>query len=116
MPNQVETEYRLTTKHAEHDLEYWRDIRALCKSGKELLRKREVFDRVSPGMPRAGGDLAGAERRAFYVNHLATVIDTIVAGLACDEIVMVSRETKEGEPTEAGGVLGRVHEVLLALG
>lgn len=83
--------YKLLQKrHDECDVEYWREIRALYEGGKALLRNPEVFEKLFPR--HAGEPLKIYEerkRRAYYVNHLATVIDQLVAGLACDELKMI---------------------------
>jgi hypothetical protein len=79
--------YRLKATHPEYDLEYWQELRALYEGGKALLRNPKVLDRL---FPRHGGETEKVyqerKRRAFYVSHLSTVIDHVVAGLSADPI------------------------------
>jgi len=89
----VEIEYRLLKKrHVDCDIEYWNEIRALYEGGKALLRNPEIFNKIFPRHADEPDKIwQERKRRAFYVNHLSTVIDLIVAGLACDEVVMIRR-------------------------
>ena len=65
--------------------EYLEDIRALYAGGKFLLRNPEVFGRLFPRMAgETDPSYEERKRRAFYVNHLATVVDFIVSGLSQD--------------------------------
>lgn len=90
-PAGPQIKYKLLKKrHPEYDLQYWKELRALYEGGKALLRNPEVLDAI---FPRHGNESEEAwgqrKKRAFYVNHLGTVIDKIVAELSCDEIKMI---------------------------
>lgn len=88
---------RLKETHPEYDVAYWCELRALYEGGRKLLRNPEVFDRL---FPRHAGetDTSYQERkkRAFYVNHLGTVIDFVVAGLAQDPARLLPPGAKPG--------------------
>lgn len=78
---------RLKATSKEYDLAYWQDLRALYEGGKTLLRNPEVFKRLFPVHANETPEVYAERcRRAFYVNHLATIIDFIVAGLSGDPI------------------------------
>lgn len=98
----VEIEYRaLQKRHAECDLEYWRELRALYEGGKALLRNPEILDKIFPRhADEPQGIYEERKRRAFYVPQLSTVIDKIIAELACDEIKMAPPGQVKGEPVE----------------
>lgn len=84
---------RLTEKHGEYDRDYWAELRALYEGGKRLLGDAAIIKRL---FPKHDGETEAsfAERlkRAFYVNHLGTLVDFIVAGLAQDPLVLQAAE------------------------
>lgn len=80
---------RLRQTHPDLDLGYLAEIRALYRGGRALLHNREVLRRVFP-QHIGEEDQVYEERckRAFYVGHMSTIVDHIVAGLATDPIKM----------------------------
>ncbi len=92
---------RLKQVSPELDLEYWQELRALYRGGKYLLRNPHVFPKL---FPQHHGETSAAYlercRRAYYVNHLATVIDFIVAGLAQDPARLQAPGAEDGKETK----------------
>jgi hypothetical protein len=72
-----------------YDLDHWSELRALYLGGKYLLKHPEVFARVFPSHGHENPKVyAERKQRAFYVNHVSTVIDHLVAGLSADPIAI----------------------------
>lgn len=73
---------------------YWAELRALYEGGKRLLRDPELFERLFPKHEGERSDnYTERKKRAFYVNHLATAVDYLVAGLASDRLEMKPPES-----------------------
>lgn len=92
---------RLKQTHPEYDGGYWREIRALYEGGKRLLRDPTLIEQLFPRQPGETAESYGARKAViFYVSHLGTIIDFIVAGLATDPARLVppaDESAKEGE-------------------
>ena len=101
-------QYRqLTERHPQYDLEYWTELRALYEGGKRLLRDPGLFQRLfHKHEGESESSYQERTRRAFYVNHLAAVIDFTVAGLAQDKPVPVPPSATDGEPVELDDFYG----------
>lgn len=94
----------LKRTHPEYDAAYWMQLRALYEGGKALLAAPAVFDTLFP-RHEYETDKAYAERkrRAYYVNHLGTIIDFIVAGLGQDPGRIAPEDAKAGAEVELEG-------------
>jgi hypothetical protein len=105
VPDAVEIKplkYRdLKRTHPEYDHAYWQELRALYEGGKALLKNPEVFLRLFP-RHEYETDKAFQERcrRAYYVNHLGTIIDFMVAGLGQDPARIAPPDAEAGAEVE----------------
>lgn len=91
----------LTKKHPEYDLDYWTELRALYLGGKYLLRNPGLLSTLFPKhTDETESSYTERKKRAFYISHLAAVIDVIVAGLAGDPIRIKPPGSEDDENTE----------------
>lgn len=92
---------RLKKHHPDYDPKYLRNVLALHRGGRALLKNKEVMEEL---FPKFLGETAASyeerKRRAFYVNHFASVINFIIAGLAQDPLRLEPDEKKEDEQAE----------------
>lgn len=93
---------RLTEKHGEYDRDYWAELRALYEGGKKLLANSAIIARL---FPKHDGETESSyverKKRAFYMNHLGTLVDYIVSGLAQDPLVLQSAEGEDADTVDA---------------
>jgi hypothetical protein len=86
----------LKAKHPQYCEQYWHDLRALYAGGREMLCDDAVMERLFPKHDGETADsYAERRRRAFYVNHLGTLIDLIVAGLSTDPARIEAKDGKK---------------------
>lgn len=85
----------LRQTHPDVEREGLGEIRALYEGGRALLRST-MTERLFPAhLGEHTKVYAERRKRAFYVNHLSTIVDHIIAGLATDPLRMSAEPDPE---------------------
>lgn len=86
----------LTQVNAEHDADYWQELRALYHGGKRLLGDDAVMRRLFPAhRDEIEKVYEERKRRAFYVSYASEIVSKIVADLGLDPLTLGTGGDKE---------------------